>query len=215
MAEAVVEAVEAPARPVGVAFRTIGELAVRCGHFCWLENQLFALTGQWASAPAPGGGAETASDPEIRVLSSQMSSWHGFLAGQWHDRLPVRAGVDVRALIVPPPGGVAEALHLLGTVPELPLRLGGLVEPILTGLLAAYDDEEAQASPVSELPVLGVLELARCHGRQEIEAGRAVVAQAAAKSGPGPGTGALAELRGRLQLLLRAERGIFPAARAS
>jgi hypothetical protein len=231
MVEGVVEA-PTPALPAGVGFRTIGELAVRCGHFCWLENQLFTLTGQWASAPATGEGTgsaadtatDPATDPAIRVLWSQMSSWHGFLAGQWHDRLPVRAGVDTHALIVPPSGGVVEALELLGGVPELAVRLGGLVEPILSGLLAAYDDEAAHASLVSELPVLGVLELARCHGRQEIEAARAAAAEGAAAgpgagagAGPraGPGTVTVAELRGRLQRLLGADRGIFPAARAS
>jgi len=101
------------------------------------------------------------------------------LAGQWHDRLPVRAGVDVRALVVPPPDGIAEALDVLDTVPDLPIRLGGLVEPILTGLLAAYDDEVVRASPVSERPVLGLLELALRHGRQEIETAREALGQAA------------------------------------
>jgi hypothetical protein len=207
---------EAATLQAGVAFRTIGELAVRCGHYCWLENELFTLTGQWASAPTAATAADGGAGPEIRVLLSQMSTWHGFLAGQWHDRLPVRAGVDVRELIVPAPGGVAEVLDLLGTVPELRIRLAGFVEPILTGLLEAYDDEVVEASPVSELPVLGVLELARTHGRQEIEAGRAVVAQGAvARPGAGPGTETVSELRGRLQLVLGVDRGIFPAARAS
>jgi hypothetical protein len=211
----------------GMGFRTIDELAVRCGHYCWLENELFGRTGQWASAPAADtdpadpDSAANAGHAEIRVLSSQMSSWHGSLAGQWRDRLPVRAGVDVHALIVPPPGWVADALHLLDTVPDPVVRLGGLVDPILTGLLAAYDDEVTHASPVSEQPVLGVLELARVHGRRELEAAREAVDRelaardAAAGSRSGPGTVILSDLRGRLQLLLGADYGIFPAARAS
>jgi hypothetical protein len=211
---------EAPAVPAGVRFRTIEELAVRCGHYCWLENELFARTGRWAGAAA-SDTADSTADAEIRVLASEMSAWHGFLAGQWHDRLPVRAGVDVRALIVPPPGWVADALHLLDTVPDPAVRLSGLVEPMLTGLLAAYDDEVTHVSPVSELPVLGVLELARDRGRREIAAARKVVERevvavsAAARSGAAPGSVPVAELQGRLQLLLGADWGIFPAARAS
>jgi hypothetical protein len=220
------EASAVPAGAAGVRFRTIEELAVRCGHYCWLENELFARLGRWASAPASAtaNDADTGystADAEIRVLASQMSAWHGFVAGQWHDRLPVRAGVDVDALIVPPPGWVADALHLLDTVPDPAVRLGGLVEPILTGLLAAYDDEVARVSAVSELPVLGVLEPARDHGRREIATARKVVerevpaAGVAARPGAGPGSLVLAELQGRLQLLLGADWGIFPAARAS
>jgi hypothetical protein len=215
---------ERPTLEAGVGFRTIAELAVRCGHYCWLENRLFALTGQWASGPAAGAGAARAADAEVRVLCSQMSAWHGFLAGQWHERLPVRAGVEVQALILPPPGGVTAALDLLGTMPGLPVRLGGLIEPILTALLAAYDDEAVRASPISEGPVIGLLELARCRGSGEIEVGREVVARAAAVeaqggAGAGPagdaGTLTVTELRERLQRLLGADRGIFPAARAS
>jgi hypothetical protein len=199
-------------------FRSIGELAVRCGHYCWLENRLFGLTGRWASEPPQG--SETAADAEIRVLLSEMSSWHGFLAGQWSDRLPVRAGVDPAALIVAPPGGVVEALDLLETAPRFALRLGGLVEPILTGLLAAYDDELVGASPVSERPVRGLLELARDQGRTEL-ATVSALAERAAVNGPeagaadDPGSVDLSELRTRLQRRLGAGRGIFPAARAS
>jgi hypothetical protein len=205
-------------------FRTIDELALRCGHYCWLENRLFGLTGRWASDPGPGSEtAGRAVDPtvaEVRVLLSEMSSWHGFLAGQWRDRLPVRAGVDAGALVVAPPGGVAEALDLLETVPSFALRLGGLVDPVLTGLLAAYDDEAGRASPVSERPVLGLLELARGQGRTELatasaRADRAAIRHPEADAAAGPGSVDLSELRARLQRRLGAGRGIFPAARAS
>ena len=201
-------------------FRTIGERAVRCGHYCWLESRLFALTGRWASAPVSDGAAESgdvgevghAIGPEIRVRCSQMSSWHGFLAGQWRDRLPVRAGVDVDALIVPPPGHAAAALALLGAESDLLSALGGLVESILPPLLSAYDDDFDHASPVSELPVLAVLELARLRAPQEIEAGRDLL-------GRGAGAGEVAEkvanLQGRLQQALGPDGGIFPAACAS
>jgi hypothetical protein len=193
-----------------VEFRSIGDLAVRCGHYCWLESQLFALTGRWASAPVMRAGNTV--DPEIRVLCSQMSSWHGFMARQWLDRLPVRAGVDAGALVVPSPGGVGQAIELLGAEADVLVALGGLVEPFLPALLAAYDDDEARASPVSELPVLAVLELARHRAPREIEAGRNFLDR-------GAEAGAAAEraagLRARLQRMLGVNRGIFPAARAS
>jgi hypothetical protein len=177
-------------------FRTIGERAVRCGHYCWLESRLFALTGHWASAPLPDG-VGAALDPEIRVRCSRISSWHGFLAGQWHDRLPVRAGVDAGALIVPPPGPAAEALDL-------------------PSLLAAYDDDFAHASPVSELPVLAVLELARARAPREIEEGRDLLGWgAAAGTEVGNAAQKVANLRGGLQQVLGANGSIFPAAWAS
>ena len=197
-------------------FRRIGDLAVRCGHYCWLEEQLFALTGRWASTPAasisPGMGAGKTIDPEIRVLCSEMSSWHGFVARQWRDRLPVRAGVDAGALVVPPSGRVGQAIELLGAQPDVLVALGGLVEPFLPALLASYEDDDAHASPVSELPVLAVLELVRQRAPHEIEAARGVL-----KRGAEAGTAAekVADLRARLQRALGVNRGIFPAARAS
>jgi hypothetical protein len=201
-------------------FRSIGDLAVRCGHYCWLENQLFALTGRWASAPAPNSPEPNtlatapgqAIDPEIRVLCSQMSSWHGFLARQWRDRLPVRAGVDAGALVVPPPGGAGGAIELLGAEPDVLIALGGLVEPFLPTLLAAYDNDDAHAPPVSELPVLAVLELARHRAPREIEAGRDLLDRGV---GAGEVAQKVAELRDRLQRALGVNGGIFPAAQAS
>ena len=43
-------------------FRSIGELAELCGHYCWVERRLFEVTGSRASrpvaspaSPTPGG----------------------------------------------------------------------------------------------------------------------------------------------------------------
>jgi hypothetical protein len=164
------------------AFRTIDELAERCGHHCWLEHRLFALTGMWATAP-PGPGIEA----EFRVLCSEMSLWHGFVAGQWRDRLPVRAGVIPDALIAPPPGALAQALDLLAADVDLsgaegpqgaqgPRRaLAGLVEHILPALLEAYDEDFARASAVSEAPVRALLGLIRPRAHVEIAQGRALL----------------------------------------
>ena len=74
------------ARTPAPLFRTIGELAERCGHYCWVESRLFELTGSWASRPAGAAG-----DPELRVFFSEMSAWHAF-AGRPVGRPPAGAG---------------------------------------------------------------------------------------------------------------------------
>jgi hypothetical protein len=152
-------------------FRSIDELAQLCGHYCWVERRVFEVAGSRASLPGsgdpeagdpeagdPGPGDPEAGDPEIRVVLSQMSARHGLFAGQWRDRLPVRAGVDAEALIVPPPGPVGPALDLIATEPRLALVLGGLATQFLPSLRDAYRRHLEQASPVSEAPVRAVLE---------------------------------------------------------
>jgi len=167
----------------GFVFRTIDELAQRCGQYCWIENRLFALTGMWAGTPMMAGtptaaglpiapGASAPIEAEMRVIASEMSSWHGFVAGQWRDRLPVRAGVDAEALVVAPPGPLGPALELLEAETDLTRALGGLTEQILPALLVAYDEHLAQASPVSEAPVCALLGLVRPRIQLEIEGGR-------------------------------------------
>jgi hypothetical protein len=168
-------------------FRSIGELAERCGHYCWLEHRLFVVTGLLATAP-PASGVEA----EVRVLCSEMSSWHGFVAGQWRDRLPVRTGVAADALIVPSLGPLPEALDLLERdLLEGDAGLSGaeglqgaergrqvlaeLVEHILPTLLEAYDEDFAHASAVSEAPVRALLGLIRPWACLEIARGRALL----------------------------------------
>jgi len=205
---------EAPPR-TAFDFRTIGALAERCGHYCWIENRLFALTGLWASTPgAPG--ARAAIEAEIRVVASEMSSWHGFVAGQWRERLPVRAGVDADALVVPPPGPLGPALDLLEAEADLTGAFCGLVEEILPALLAAYDEHLAHASPVSEAPVCALLGLVRPRIELEIERGRELLLRGRRAGGDeGGATRTGFDTSGRLQRVLGAERTIFPGARAS
>ncbi len=165
-------------------FRSIGELAERCGHYCWLEHRLFIVTGMWATAP-PASGIEA----EIRVLCSEMSSWHGFVAAQWKARLPVRAGVNAETLIVPSPGPLSQALERLeGDLLKGDAGFGGaegtprterarhawgqMVEHILPALLEAYDEDFARASPVAEAPVRALLGLIRPRVHLEIARGR-------------------------------------------
>jgi hypothetical protein len=193
------------ARAAGISFRTIGELAERCGSYCWLENRLFELTGDWASAPANG-------DPEFRVLFSEMSAQHAFVAARWADRLPVRAGVDPVALVVPPSGRAVKALDLLAAESDLRARLGGLAERLLPSILQTYSGHLAVASPVAEAPVRAVLEWA-CHGvQQEIRRGRDLVRRTAASTGDEQ---TMAALAARLHPLTWGSSGIFPAAWAS
>ncbi len=151
--------------PPGIDWRTIDELDRRVGGYCWQERRLFELTGGWA-------GAEGAA--EIRVYFSGASARHAFFASQWHDRLPVRAGVDVPALIRAPRGAVGPALGRLEGITDPVRRLGALVG-VLPYLLAAYHRHLDGASPVNEGPVIDVLRLVEGRGNRELAAGRVIL----------------------------------------
>jgi hypothetical protein len=157
-------------------FRSIGELAELCGRYCWIERRMFELTGSRASRPASAASAASeAGDAEIRVVLSAMSAGHAFLAAQWRDRLPVRAGVDAEALIVPPPGRLPEALSLIEAEPRLALVLGGVATQVLPRLEDGYRQHLALASPVSEAPVRAVLEWAARSTAGEIRTARVLL----------------------------------------
>jgi hypothetical protein len=210
----------------GVAtFRSIGELAELCGHYCWVERRVFALTGSRASRPATGdpeageheAGDPAAADPaaadaEVRVVLSEMSARHGQFAARWRDRLPVRAGVDAEALVVPPPGPVEEALELIASAPGLALVLGGLATQFLPWLREAYGRHLAQASPVSEAPVRAVLEWAVPSLEGEIRLAGALVQRLAAVDEGPRSVGGFGEV---VQRLLGSAEDSFPGARAS
>jgi hypothetical protein len=209
---AVVDAAEADATRTegGAVFRTIGDLAVRCGNYCWLEYRLFELTGRAASAGTPPGSP--AVEAEIRVFFSVMAARHAFLAAQWRDRLPVRAGVDANALVVTPPGHVGAALDLLGTAPGPLFVLGGLVGQILPRLLLAYGDDAAHASAVSEAPVRAVLGMAQLLLGEELRDGRTLLSRGAEGAAAAR---KVAEFEDLLQRELGDGIGISPGARAS
>jgi hypothetical protein len=192
------------------AFRTIDESAVRCGAYAWLEHRLFELTGSRASAPC---ATAVPPDAEIRVFLSEASARHALLAGQWRERLPVRAGVDADALVAPPPGGAARALDLVECAPDLLTVLAALVEQVLPRLLRAYEDERPLASPVNEAPVRAVLELAGHLGDEEVRWGLALLERA--RGDGGAGAGRVAASSGEIQRILGSEAGIIPAARGS
>jgi hypothetical protein len=205
----------------GVAtFRTIGDLAELCGHYCWVERRVFELTGSRASRPetwaSRAGDAEAgepeAGDAEVRVVLSEMSARHGLFAAQWRDRLPVRAGVDGEALVVPPPGPVEEALGLIASAPRLALVLDGLATQFLPWLREAYGRHLGQASPVSEAPVRAVLEWAVLSLGGEIRLAGALVQRLAAANEGARSEGVFGEV---VQRLLGSAEDSFPGARAS
>lgn len=191
-------------------FRSIGELAELCGHYCWVERRVFELTGSRASRPEAGDGE--AGEAEIRVVLSEMSVRHGQFAAQWHDRLPVRAGVDAEALIVPPPGPVGEALDLIAAAPHLVLVLGGLATQFLPWLRDAYDRDLAQASPVSEAPVRALLEWGALSLGREIRLAGLLLQRLAPD---GEGARSVGSFGGRVKRLLGSVADTFPGARAS
>jgi hypothetical protein len=201
-------------------FRSIGELAALCGHYCWVERRIFELTGSRASRPETGdpetgdpeAGHPGDGDPEVRVVLSEMSARHALLAAQWHDRLPVRAGVDAEALIVPPPGPVSEALDLIASAPRLALVLGGLATQFLPRLRDAYGRHLAQASAVSEAPVRAVLDCGVRVLEDEIRLGGLLV-QGLAPGGEGARS--VESFGGLIQRLLGSSGHTFPGARAS
>jgi hypothetical protein len=191
-------------------FRTIDALAERCGNYCWLEHRLFELTGRAASTPTrPAGGAV---DGEIRVFLSEMAARHAFLAAQWRDRLPVRAGVDADALVAPPSAQVGAAVELLAGASEARLVLSGLVEHLLPRLLLAYEEEAARASWVCEAPVRAVLDVADLLLGQELLAGRDLLWRVL-DAGTPPRN--VAEFGAVVQRALGDAIRIFPAARVS
>jgi hypothetical protein len=192
------------------SFWTIDRLAERCGHYSWLERRLFEVTGRRASEPSSGlPGAATA---EIRLFLSVLAARHAALAEQWRHRLPVRAGVDRQALIVPPPGPVPEALDLVGGAADLAGVLSGLVEEILPRLLDSYDQHLARSSSVAEGPVRALLEQSRPGGQREIEQGQTLLI----RLGNDPaGAENSAELRTGFQRRLEGVTGVFPDVRAS
>jgi hypothetical protein len=159
----------------GVGWRTIDELASVVGAYCWFERRLFEIAGGWASEPGPADA--DVREAELRVWCAALARRHGDLAGRWAARLPVRAGVDVAALISAPerPEGLAEALDELAATKERAAGVAGLVETVLPWVGGVYSAHLAVASPVREGSVLEVLVEARREGLAEIQGGQSLL----------------------------------------
>jgi hypothetical protein len=157
----------------GVAWRTIDELASLVGAYCWFERRLFELTGRWATEPGPADEGEA----ELRVWCAALSRRRGDLATRWAERLPVRAGVDVAALVGAPEGpeGLAQALDELAATKERDEGVGALVETVLPWVGGVYSSHLAAASPVREASVMEVLVEARRVGSAEIRGGQSLL----------------------------------------
>jgi hypothetical protein len=184
-------------------WRGIAELAELVGAYCWLERRVFALTGAWASGPE----GDVAGAPERRVFCAAVSRRHGALAGQWADRLPVRAGVDAAALVRAPTDALAAALEELDAV-AAEAGLGALIGGVLPALHRAYGAHLRAAPAVSEAPVLEVLVRAHREVGGEIRGGCALLERF-----PGGAEQAAPLMRACERAF--AEAAVFPAVRPS
>jgi hypothetical protein len=159
--------------PGSAGWRTIGALAELVGGYCWVEGRLFELTGVWASDPDTEDGPPWG--PEFRVFLAAASRYHGEMAARWYERLPVRAGVDPGALVVPPVGPDTDQLHSLASETWSVARLTGLVQVYLPRVMRAYRSHLVGANPASEGPVMAVLGPALRSGSEEIARGRSLL----------------------------------------
>ncbi len=190
-------------------WRGIDELAALVGAYCWTERRLFAITGEWATAPR----ADERRGAELRVWCAATSRRHGALAARWEERLPRRAGVDAAALVAAPSGPLAPRLEELAVGPDLRTGVSALVEGVLPALDAVYAAHLRTASPVSEGPVLEVLAGAHREVPAEIRGGRALMKGLGERAGRR--IRRAARNSGEFFERVFNETGVFPAVRPS
>ena len=127
------------------------ESAAVCGGHCWVERRLFEVLGAWGAS---------AGSPRTVVLLDRHSQHAAWRAGQWWERLPVRAGIDREALVVAPPGWQA-ALGPAGDhlpAPDGDAALLAVVHRVLLArLLARYRRHLERTAPVSDGPAIRTL----------------------------------------------------------
>jgi hypothetical protein len=207
---------EAVGEADGATHRGMEELAELVGHYCWVEHQLFALTGAAASAPAVVAGDP--GEAECRVWFAAASHRHGARAARWAEHLPVRAGVDRDALVAPPAGDLPGLLEeISGLAVHDPSRaLAGLAEGVLPGLAATYGAHLEGASPVSEAPVMEGLVQARREILGEIRGGLTLLG-GLPRGATGNGEAGSAEMGELTSVVERAFDGfgVFPAVHPS
>jgi hypothetical protein len=129
---------------------TLEESARLTGQHRWCELRLFSILGGWVA---------TASNPEARLLLDRHSQHHAWRAQQWWDRLPVPAGLDREALVVPPSPGAEEAAETLAGREGNPARLAGAYRFALPRLAVAYRHHLSLTGPVADGSVIRTLEL--------------------------------------------------------
>jgi hypothetical protein len=127
------------------------ESASVCGGHCWIERRLFEVVGQWGAC---------AGSPRTVVLLDRHSQHAAWRAGQWWERLPVRAGIEREGLVVAPPGWQAALGSAGEAVPafdgDAPM-LAVLHRVLLARLLTRYRRHLERTSPVSDGPVIRTL----------------------------------------------------------
>jgi hypothetical protein len=196
-------------------WRSIDALADLIGAYAWMEQRIFSITGGFATAPWGDGDADGDADSDVdarlaeaRLWCAALSRRHGARAVQWAARLPVRAGVDARALVRAPTSSLEGVLEALSRAPDLLTGLAAVLGVWLPSLDRVYESHLGDASPVSEAPVLEVLADAHQDLVGEISGGRALLD---AVSGDGAGGG---DLGAELERAFAGWR-VFPAVWAS
>jgi hypothetical protein len=197
--------------PMG-EWRDVGQLADRVGAYCWIEHRLFTSLGQWAAQAGGVGGPLVA---EAIVFLAQASRGHAESAERWRQRLPVRAGVDQAALVIPPPGALGEVFDRLDAEPDLARRLAGLSQVVLSRLMTTYGEHLGSASVVSEGAVMASLEAAGRRAHREISASRSFWKGLMEGHQGAERASAVLEFVGELERPFGAATGVFPGARPS
>jgi hypothetical protein len=145
--------------------------AALVGAYRWLAEQLFERSGAWSTQAA---------DPPVALRLADLSARMGLQAWFWAERLPRRDGVDADSFVAPL-GLMAALVRALdgGGGPASrdadAHRLGGLTV-VLDRLVRTYERHRVRAVPVSEGPVIEVLDLVTPQVRQDVEACRALLA---------------------------------------
>jgi hypothetical protein len=134
----------------------ITEMARRVARYLWIERRLFEIVGAWS--------ADERDADAVRVLAAEARH-HAWRAGMWAELAPLLHDVD-RATLGPSLAAVEgfDALTSLSTTIE---RVTALVEVVLPSVERRYESELDGADPVSDAPVIRVLQLLSLDAQQD------------------------------------------------
>ena len=156
--------------------RTLDAQARHTGHCCWVEMRAFELLGAW-SASVP--------EPEVKAMvatHSRQRAWHAEL---WHDLLPTAGDGGIEGFITPANPGVEAFVEALAQ-PEAPERtiekLAGAYRVLTPRTVAAYTEQLADASPITDGPAIRALRLVLADQVEHWREGEAML-QALLRSG--------------------------------
>jgi hypothetical protein len=143
--------------------------AHRAGVHRWLEQRLFEILGRW-SAEVPV--------PEAKGLLGAQSYHHAWHAELWRGCLPTLPHVDPDGVTVAPTpalAGVLDEISDTAGAHDPVERLVGVFRVIDPRLAVAYAARAAQASDVTDGPVIRALELIRPDLDRDAAAGERLV----------------------------------------